>query len=839
MDTDCLQEEISVTPERTPVATPRRVLPCLEIRDAGGLQHSALHVNGMGGSKGEGGVASPASRIEAAKRSLERAVNGDSAGRSTKGEKEGDISAASAVKVLRDSGLTSSPSGSFKSSYAKSIADSYRRASIPVVISSPKGQFYFKNEEFLSLSKRPVTDISHEKFHSLSMNGDSRASLAQKPEPLSLPPIIDSQEQKKLQETEKIKEKLVSSSPGSIVYERLLGKDVFVPLDQLHRIWEELDGSLTHEDWSTLSCISTSDGRKLVKLSDIKVLLRQQEQQGSTQNGHALVGGSEKVSQVESLQVERAQLDHRVDQLCRALADRDSTVQRLEEDLLRIRMECQRLMMDNRSLKSNVGQKANQTQPPGTDSPSQASHLHQQVHLLTAQLNKAEQSRHTYEAATRQLVDFLHTVNSTLNSASHIYTNSPATSPTCSLHSSASTTTTKTSSSTPAEADDDPPYRPGRPSTPPPVFTAAHSTLRAAKSSAEAMKKAGSVWALPTQTLQPRKVSRAVSTHCVASAASSFHSEPTAGAAASPGSERTRPHTTDFLATRARELLASLKSLMRSDRVWEDLWRLGALRCLGALRSLGGTSGDEGPLGAWVDPSEIGGPSCIWGYLRRLELPQEIGCPQKIGASSGDWEPLRKLEAPEIVGPSGSPREWGPPKSLVRVLKLNLEPKKSGSSGTSGRNRNSSRSAKVEITPIVPLADTEPPTKTSAVIENPQNTEGEGSRRPTTLSLPSGDGGREKSYMVSNETSASPTISKNLNDTSTATAPAPKIGTGKTREDTLLPQSSVLNGNPQPLSLMVVGDHPCTPGDNRYSSLPMRTHLARTLTDADQRLVWV
>lgn len=36
--------------------------------------------------------------------------------------------------------------------------------------------------------------------------------------------------------------------------------------------------------------------------------------------------------------VERGQLGNRVDQLCRAVADRDSTIQRLEEDLLRIRM---------------------------------------------------------------------------------------------------------------------------------------------------------------------------------------------------------------------------------------------------------------------------------------------------------------------------------------------------------------------------------------------------------------------------------------------------------------------------------------------------------------------
>lgn len=39
-----------------------------------------------------------------------------------------------------------------------------------------------------------------------------------------------------------------------------------------------------------------------------------------------------------SLLVERGQLGDRVDQLCHVLADRDGTIQRLEEDLLRIRM---------------------------------------------------------------------------------------------------------------------------------------------------------------------------------------------------------------------------------------------------------------------------------------------------------------------------------------------------------------------------------------------------------------------------------------------------------------------------------------------------------------------
>lgn len=737
MDTDCLQEEISVAAERTPAVSaspePRR----REDRDAGGTQHSTHHWNG----KGESGEVSTASRIEAAKRSLEKAMNGDAAGRSTKDEEE--FPSVSEVKALREAGLTSSPSPHFKSSYAKSLADSYRRASIPVVISSPKGQFYFKNDEFLSLSSRPVrrADSSHEKYHSLSMNGDSRTALAHNQEPQSLPPIIDSHELKKHLETERSKGKPVTSFHNTSMFERLLEQDVFVPHEKLQHIQEQVGGGLTVEDWNNLGSVSTSDGRKLVKLSDIRTLLQQQQQEGRTQNGHSLFTGSGKDSQVESLLVERGQLGDRVDQLCRVLADRDSTIQQLEEDLLRVRMECQRLMVDNRSLKSSVGPAACHTQPAATDSSPQVSQLQQQVQLLTAQLNKAEQSRHTYEAATRQLVDFLHTVNSTLNNASHLYPgHSPTISPTCSLNSTASTTTTKTSSSVPAEADDDPPYRLGRPSTPPVDAPVSHSTP-AHRRNAEAMKKAGSVWALPTHNHQPKKVSRAASTHCVATAASSFNSEPTAAAAASPSHERTRHLTTEFLASRARELLTSLKSLMRSDS----------------------------------------------------------------------------------------------------VLKLNLEPKKS----TSGRNRHSSsRSAKTDNTPT---PDTEVPPKTPSIVANqtptiimnPQSEEAEGCRRPTTLSLPGGLAGRERANTMPSESNASPTVSQNPDAASTASTPPPRIGTGKTREDTLVPQSSAVNGNPQPLSLMVVGEHPCTPGDSRFSSLPIRNHLSRTLTDADQRLVWV
>ena len=224
--------------------------------------------------RGEGGEGSTASRIEAAKRSLEKAMNGDATGRNNKDEE--DFPSVSEVKALREAGLTSSPSPHFKSSYAKSLADSYRRASIPVVISSPKGQFYFKNDEFLSLSSRPVrrADSGHEKYRSLSMNGDSRTTSAQNQEPQSLPPIIDSHELKKHLENEKSKGKPILSFPDTSVFGRLLEQDVFVPHEKLHQIQEEVGGRLTNEDWNNLASVSTSDGRKLVKLSGKAIKIR-------------------------------------------------------------------------------------------------------------------------------------------------------------------------------------------------------------------------------------------------------------------------------------------------------------------------------------------------------------------------------------------------------------------------------------------------------------------------------------------------------------------------------------------------------------------------------------
>lgn len=754
MDTDCLQEEISVTPERTPVlGTSTRLSSRDDKEDAVGMDGSTRQRRGMkeaegGGGDGGSGDALPISRIEAAKRSLEKAMNGGSVRRGTDGEEDGDFQASAEIIRLRSSSLTSSPSSSFKSSYAKSLADSYRRASIPVVVSSPKGQFYFKNDEFLSLSASPVMGVESYRERlgslSLSVNGDTKSAPSLTSKLQSLPPILDSNEEQ--QETENNRKKSDSKLLPASVYEKLLDEEVFVPFEQLHRLCEEQGGSFSLKDWHKLGSIITSDGRKLVKLSDVKLL--KSDEPNKTPNGHRLlVNGSEKeTQQVESLLVERGQLGDRVDQLCRALGDRDDTIQRLEEDLLRIRMECQRLLVDNRSLKSRLGhQGASQPQSPVTDNSSQVSQLQQQVQLITAQLNKAEQSRHTYEAATRQLVDFLHTVNTTLNSASHLNHNpsSPTTSPASSLHSTTSTATIKTSSTIPAEADDDPPYRLGRSSTPPPEAVSSRPA-HGNKSTAEAMRKAGSVWALPTHNNNhhSRKVSRAASTHCVVSAASACQDNP-AAAGASSGSEKTRSHTTDFLASRARELLTSLKSLIRSDS----------------------------------------------------------------------------------------------------VLKLNLEPKKSSSSASGGKNRgSSSRSTKVESTASTPSgssADTEPATKTSIALTGPQSSEVQRKTRPTTLSLLVSREGGEKNGLTLSETDASPTGSQNLDSASTAASPVPRIGTGKTREDTLQPQTSIVNGNPQPLSLMVVADPPCNPSDQRFSSLPLRTRITRTLTDADHRLVWV
>lgn len=142
---------------------------------------------------------------------------------------------------------------------------------------------------------------------------------------------------------------------------------------------------------------------------------------------------------------------------------------------------------------------------------------------------QAERSRHTYEAATRQLVDFLHTVNSTLNmsagqtctstvnmSTNHSTGTGHAASPTTSLHSVTSSATsqstitpTTVSSNVPPDddGDEDPPYRLANPKTPSPDLVSSPSShsFGPVRRNSDAVRKAGSVWALPTQSGNPRR----------------------------------------------------------------------------------------------------------------------------------------------------------------------------------------------------------------------------------------------------------------------------------------------------------------------------------------------
>ncbi|KAK8747967.1 hypothetical protein OTU49_016246 [Cherax quadricarinatus] len=654
-------------------------------------------------------------------------------------EEEEDFEALSEISFLKDTSLTSSPSRNFKSSYAKSLADSYRRASLPVIVSAPKGQFYFKNEEFLSLNSSQMrqSGFNHDKF--LSFNSStSKTILPQGSEPISLPTILDIAREPQEQQSEIVRSSL-NDAPADIYHQLLVDGEIFIPIERLHSACEENGGSFSLRDWHNFGSIITSDGRKLVKLSDLKTKWSKQKLAALPLNGHSTKNGPDKDTQVESLRLEREQSEGRIEQLCEVLADRDATIQRLEEDLLRIRMECQRLIVDNRSLKSNLSHSGPQS--VGGDTATEVSKLQQQVQLLTAQLSKAERSRHTYEAATRQLVDFLHTVNSTLNMTSNHSTRASPASPTTSLYSAASPAITIPSATTAAgsskfiQDDGDPPYRLANSKTPSPdlIPSSSSHSFGPVRRNSDAVRKAGSVWALPTQSGNPRRVSRALSTYCVASTASgTSHSN----AVSSASHDRGRALTSEFLATRAKELIASLKSLMRSDS----------------------------------------------------------------------------------------------------VLKLNLEPKKSDSSVN--RDGSTSRSMKSEGGCVASVSDTDHNTKTvsyhAAAAADPQ-TSCQEKAYPDVDSSPID---RDQN-ILSSKSDASPEVSQNLISTN-ATTVAPRITNSTAREDILQTQSSMrMNGNPQPLSLMVVGESSSTHDDQHFSSLPNRSRVSGTLNDSDHRLVWV
>ncbi|KAG7173399.1 uncharacterized protein LOC121860613 [Homarus americanus] len=663
----------------------------------------------------------------------DRAKNGDDTQKAPapedEVEEEGDFEAASEISFLKDTALTSSPSRSFKSSYAKSLADSYRRASLPVFISAPKGQFYFKNEEFLSLNSSQVkrSTLNQDKF--LSLNSSANKTVPPPtPESASLPTTLDIVPEAQDQQAGLGKSDL-NVVPADIYQQLLVNGDIFVPYERLHSLCE--GGSFSLQDWH--KSVSTNDGRKLINLSELRGKWNKKQDVLSL-NGHGTQLGPDKDAPVESSFMEHEQLKGRIEQLCEVLADRDTTIQRLEEDLLRIRMECQRLIVDNRSLKSNISHSG--AQSAGSDSAPEVSKLQQQVQLLTAQLNKAERSRHTYEAATRQLVDFLHTVNSTLNMTSnHSTTTSPATSPTTSFNSITSPALslhTITPTSPDDDVDGDPPYRLAHPKFPSPDLlpSSTSHTFGPIRRNSDAVRKSGSVWALPTQSGNPRRVSRALSTHCVASAATGTSHN---NSVASASHERGRTLTSDFLASRARELIASLKSLMRSDS----------------------------------------------------------------------------------------------------VLKLNLEPKKSVSSVNNGSSTTRSTKSEGNCAVLPPDTNQFKAVARQAVAEH-QNS-GHGDARHHY------ERDKDQHVMVPSESDASPEVNQNFRSTDTTTV-VPRIDDSAIREDTLQTQTSMqMNGNPQPLSLMVVGESSSTLDERHFSSLPNRNHVPvpRTLNDSDHRLVWV
>nr|XP_045598753.1 uncharacterized protein LOC123758410 isoform X2 [Procambarus clarkii] len=600
-------------------------------------------------------------------------------------EEEEDFEVVSEISFLKDASCTSSPSRNFKSSYAKSLADSYRRASLPVVVSGSKAQFYFKNEEFLSLNpnQKRISDLNHDKFISLN-SSNGKTTAPRRSEPVSLPAILDIAHEPREKEFEGV-------TPINIYHQLLVDGELFIPYDRLRSVCEENGGSFSLQDWHNFGSIITSNGSKLIKLSDLKTKWNKESLDVLPPNGHKTKNGSDKDTQVESLLVEREQSEGRIGHLCEVLADRDATIQRLEEDLLRIRMECQRLIVDNRSLKSNFNNSG--AQSGGGDSATEVSKLQQQVQLLTAQLNKAERSRHTYEAATRQLVDFLHTVNSTLNMTSnHSTSSSPtATSPSNNLYS-----VNSPAASLPTVAPTTvPPYRLAGSKTPSPdlIPSSSSHTFGPVRRNSDAVRKSGSVWALPTQSGNPRRVSRALSTYCVASTAAGTSRS---NSVSSTSNDRGRALTSEFLATRAKELIANLKSLMRSDS----------------------------------------------------------------------------------------------------VLKLNLEPKKPGSSVNRGSS--TSKSMKNEESSAAALSDTNRNNKAVFYrdLTDDQNS-GNGEAWHLEDDSPRD---RDQSILLSGKSDASPEVNQNLISATTTTV-VPRITVGTAREDVLHTQSALqMNSNPQPLS---------------------------------------
>lgn len=199
----------------------------------------------------------------------ERVTNGKDSSRV--GEEEQDLEdefeVGSEISFLKDISGTASPSRNFKSSYAQSLADSYRRACLPVVVSSPKAQYYFKNDEFLCLNSNNVkhSGVGHSKFLSLD-SGTSKTSSQPSPEALSLPTILDVVPEP--QDKQGHGGKTDFDSPSVSQYNQLLvDGNVYVSYEQVCKLCEKSGDEFSLQDWHSLPSVTASDGRKLVRLS--------------------------------------------------------------------------------------------------------------------------------------------------------------------------------------------------------------------------------------------------------------------------------------------------------------------------------------------------------------------------------------------------------------------------------------------------------------------------------------------------------------------------------------------------------------------------------------------
>ncbi|RXG69971.1 hypothetical protein Avbf_01914 [Armadillidium vulgare] len=119
-------------------------------------------------------------------------------------------------------------------------------------------------------------------------------------------------------------------------------------------------------------------------------------------------------------------LESKISSLTDNILLKDKELDKLRQELVFMKLECNRVKAENRSLKASLNNEIssrslmlnNDGHPhspvSSISSDSDTWTFQQQIMALNSQLEKAELSRHAYEAATKQLVHFLHTINSTL-----------------------------------------------------------------------------------------------------------------------------------------------------------------------------------------------------------------------------------------------------------------------------------------------------------------------------------------------------------------------------------------------------------------------------------------